>query len=304
MSPRFRAEGAVVVAAFLFGVTFVLVKDAVEDMTPLGYLLVRFAVGTAALAPLAVIAARRQPSPRGALWRASAIAGVVLAVAYILQTVGLQYTEASTSGFVTGLYVVFTPVIEGVVRRHAPPTQIVAGIGVATVGLFLLTGAEVAPDRGVVLTLGCAVAVAAWIVYQGAYAERLAVLPFTTLQMGVIAVVCLPGTVATGVGELTRFAIFAAVFTGVACSAVALGLQLYGQRRLSPSRTALILLLEPVFAGLAGYAAGERLGIVKVVGALVILAGIALAELAPGRASGLADETGEGASARHVATDR
>jgi drug/metabolite transporter (DMT)-like permease len=275
------AEGALVLAAFFFGVTFVLVQDAIEDITPTGYITLRFLIGTAALAPFAVHVARRKREPSRLLWSAGSIAGLLLFAGYISQTVGLQYTESSTSAFITGLYAVFTPIIEAVVRRRVPPAGVCAGIVIATGGLFLLTGAELALGRGELLTLVCALSFAAWIVYQGAYANRLDTVPFTTVQMAVLALVSIPPTAATGIGELTGLAIFAAAFTGIVCSSGALSLQLYGQRRVSPSRAALILLLEPVFAGVAGYLAGERLGAVKLTGAVVILAGIAIAEVVP-----------------------
>ena len=126
----------------------------------------------------------------------------------------------------------------------------------------------------------CAALFAVWIVYQGEYANRLHPIPFTTVQMAVIVVVCLPPSAAQGVGHLTGLALFAAAFTGVLCSAVALSLRVCGQRRLAPSRTALILMMEPVFAGIAGYVSGERLTALELTGAAVILAGIAVAELA------------------------
>ncbi len=296
---RFAAEGALVLAAFLFGVTFVLVQDAIEDVTPTAYVTLRFVIGTAAVAPFAVHIARRHREPAGVLVRAGAIAGVLLFAGYITQTVGLQYTESSTSAFITGLYAIFTPIVEAVVRRRLPPPTVCGGIAVATVGLFLLTGAELAVGRGELLTLACALSFALWIVYQGAYANRLDTIPFMTVQMAVVAGLSLPPTAATGVGELTALAIFAAAFTGIACSSVALGLQLYGQRRLNPSRAALVLLLEPVFAGIAGYASGERLGPVKLVGAAVILVGIAVAELVPDREAG---PDAAGATSRQSAT--
>jgi drug/metabolite transporter (DMT)-like permease len=279
----FAAEGALVLAAFFFGVTFVLVQDAIEDITPTGYITLRFLIGAAALAPIAYRIAHRKHEPTRLLWSAGTIAGLLLFAGYITQTVGLQYTESSTSAFITGLYAVFTPIVEAIVRRRLPPVGVCCGIVVATLGLFLLTGAELALGRGELLTLACALSFAIWIVYQGAYANRLDTIPFTTVQMGVLALVSIPPTAATGIGNVTGLAVFAAAFTGIACSSGALSLQLYGQRRVSPSRAALILLMEPVFAGIAGYIAGERLGAVKLAGAAVILVGIAIAELRPGR---------------------
>ena len=156
------------------------------------------------------------------------------------------------------------------------------GVLLAAVGLYLLTGARVTLGAGELLTLACAALFAVWIVYQGEYANRFHPIPFTTIQMAVIVVVCVPPTAAQGVGHLTGLAVFAAAFTGIMCSAVALSLQVWGQRRLAPTRTALILMLEPVFAGVAGYLNGERLSAVALTGAAVILVGIAVAELAAG----------------------
>ena len=100
--------------------------------------------------------------------------------------------------------------------------------------------------------------------------------------MAVVVILCVPAAGAQGIGRLSGVAWFAIVFTGVVCSAVALSLQLWGQKRIAPSRAALILLSEPVFAGIAGYVNGERLGAVELAGAAMILAGIAISELGPG----------------------
>ena len=117
---RYTAEGALVLAAFFFGVTFPLVHDALEDVTPFGYLTFRFAIAVLALAPFAIHVVRAEGTDRRLLLRAGGIAGVLLFGGYAFQTVGLQYTSPSTSAFITGLYVVITPVIESVVRRHLP----------------------------------------------------------------------------------------------------------------------------------------------------------------------------------------
>ena len=270
-------------AALFFGSTFVLVQDAVKDVTPMAYLLLRFGIATVAVAPFAVRAARRDAIDRRLLARVGALAGVLLFVGYALQTVGLQYTSASSSAFITGLYVVFTPVVEAVVRRRLPPRGMLLGIVVATIGLYLLTGARIELGKGEALELGCAAVFAVWIVLQGAYVNRLGAIPLTGVQLAVVTVIAMPATGAAGFGTLTALALFAAAFTGIACSSVGLSLQLFAQRRLSPSQTALILLFEPVFGGLFGYFAGERLGALRLFGAAVILAGIAMSELTPRR---------------------
>jgi drug/metabolite transporter (DMT)-like permease len=290
LNRRFAAEGALVLAALLFGVTFPLVHDALEDVTPFAYLLARFAIALIALAPFAIVIARSQGVQRRLLIRVGAIAGVLLFGGYALQTIGLQYTSASTSAFITGLYVVFTPFVEALVLRHPPPWSVCIGIVIATVGLFMLTGADLGFGQGELYTLGCAVMFAIWIVYQGAFANRIHPIPFTTVQLVVVTGLCVPATAAQGVGDFTTIAIFAAAFTGIACSSIALSLQLYGQKRIAPSRAALILLSEPVFAGIAGYVNGERLGTVELLGAAVILGGIAIAELGPARARADAED--------------
>jgi len=290
LTSRYAAEGALVLAAALFGVTFPLVADALEDVTPFAYLLLRFSIAIVALAPFAFVIARAHGDDRRLLARVGAVAGLLLFGGYATQTIGLQYTSPSTSAFITGLYVCFTPFVEAAVSRRVPSPWVVAGIAIATVGLFLLTGADLGFGQGELWTLACAALFAVWIVYQGAYANRLSTIPFTTAQMVVVATLCIPPTVAQGTGELSAIALFAAAFTGIACSSVALSLQLWGQRRIAPSRAALILLSEPVFAAIAGFVDGERLGGLELVGAVVILGGIALTELGPGRARADADD--------------
>jgi drug/metabolite transporter (DMT)-like permease len=153
------------------------------------------------------------------------------------------------------------------------------GIVLATIGLYLLTGADVHIGKGELFTLACAVLFAGHIVYIGAYARRVPTAAFTGMQLGMVAVLSVPAVGLEGIGTLTALAVFAVVFTGIACSAIALPLQLWGQQRIPPARAALILLAEPVFAGIAGFVTGERLGSLRVAGAAIILVGIAVSEL-------------------------
>ena len=179
MSRRFAAEAALVGAALLYGITFPLVHDALDDITPFAFLLGRFGIATLLLMPAAVPALRRRGPERRMLVRAGLTAGVILFGGYATQTIGLQYTSASTSAFITGLYVVITPVIESAISRRLPRRPVVAGIVVATVGLYLLTGADVHIGRGEAFTLVCAVLFALHIVYIGAYANLLRPTEFT-----------------------------------------------------------------------------------------------------------------------------
>lgn len=281
MRRRFAAEAALVGAALLYGVTFPLVHDALADITPFAYLLGRFGIATLLLLPVALPALRARGPDRRMLVRAGLTAGVILFGGYATQTVGLQYTSPSTSAFITGLYVVITPVIESAISRRLPRPPVAAGIVIATVGLYLLTGADVQLGRGELLTLACAVLFAFHIVYIGAYANLLRPSQFTALQIGAVAMLSIAPTAEQGIGTLSTLAVFAVVFTAVACSAVALPLQLWGQRRIPATRAALILLAEPVFAGVAGYVDGERLGTGRLVGAFAILVGIVVSEVWP-----------------------
>jgi drug/metabolite transporter (DMT)-like permease len=275
---RFAAEGALVLAALLYGVTFPLVHDALEDITPFAYLVGRFSIAVLFVAPVAFLALR-DAHDRRLVVRVGVVAGLVLFGGYATQTVGLQYTSPSTSAFITGLYVVLTPVVEAIAYRRTPGASTWAGILIATAGLYLLTGASLDLGRGEVLTLACALLFAIHIAYLGAYARRVPAAPFTGVQLAMVALLSVPPAAVDGIGTLTALAVFAVVFTGVACSAIALPLQLWGQRRIPAARAALILLAEPVFAGIAGYVNGERLGALRVTGAAVILVGIAVSEI-------------------------
>ena len=283
MKHRYAAEAALVGAALLYGITFPLVHDALEDITPFAYLLGRFGIATLILLPVAVPALRRRGPDRRMLVRAGLTAGVILFGGYVTQTIGLQYTSPSTSAFITGLYVIITPVIECTISRRLPRPPVIVGIVVATIGLYLLTGADVHLGRGEAFTLACAVLFAFHIVYIGAYANLLRPMQFTALQIGAVAFLSIGPAGAQGVGTLSALAVFAVVFTGVACSALALPLQLWGQQRIPATRAALILLAEPVFAGIAGYVNGERLGAARLVGAVTIMGGILISEFWPRR---------------------
>jgi drug/metabolite transporter (DMT)-like permease len=270
-----RAAGAVLIAALLFGSTFVIMRDSVDAASPTAFLAARFALGAVALL---AFARRGGPMPPGVATPAL-ITGGALLVGYILQTVGLQYTRTSTSAFITYLLVVLVPVFAAIEHRKLPNARVMIAVGITTAGLWLLTGGVDGVGRGEVLTLGCAAAFALHILFVGRWANDFSAAWFTGLQLAVVSIGCfVPGLVQGGYG-FGWLAWRGALLTGIGASAIALGIQVYGQRVLGPTRTALLLMVEPVSAAFIGYAIGERLGIGGAVGAILILVGVVLAEL-------------------------
>ncbi|MDQ1395864.1 MAG: hypothetical protein QOG64_1123 [Acidimicrobiaceae bacterium] len=272
-----RAHLAVVGAAILFGTTFFVVKDAVADVQPFPFLAVRFLIGALVLWPFA----RRRPRQRG-IGRAGVVCGIALAAGYVFQTTGLQYTSGSVSAFITYLLVVIVPVLSAIVLRRRPDAVTIAGVVVATGGLFLLTGGGLGGiHKGELLTIGCAVAFAVHIVLLADLAPRFDTARLNAIQLFVVGLVCfIPGLWFGGYHFTARAAV-AAVYTAIASSAIAFALQVWGQRRVGPTRTSLLLMIEPVAAAVIGALVGDHLGWQGVAGAALILAGIALAEAGP-----------------------
>lgn len=259
-----------------------MVKGALHDVTPAGFIVLRFALGTVALAPFAAVRRASSVGPvRTRTFVGVAVAlGVALTAGYLLQTVGLQYTDASSAAFITGLFVVFTALIEVALGHHPLRGRTVVAVALAVLGLFLITGATVRVNVGDLLTLGCAFAFAVQIVILGRWSARFDPFVLNTAQMAALAIFTLPALAFTGPGVLTARAWTAIVVTGLACSALAFTLQVYGQRHAPATRSALLLSLEPVFATVTAYATGNGLGALGVLGAAVILAAIVVEERA------------------------
>jgi drug/metabolite transporter (DMT)-like permease len=267
------AYAALAFAALLFGSTFVVIKEAIETLPPLGFVGWRFLLGSAALVALS--------PPKGkAVWRDGLVAGILLCSGYAFQTVGLAHTSASNSGLITGLYVVFTPLLAAAVLRRAPRLLVTTGAVLAFAGLALLTLEEgVSLRRGDLLTVACAVSYAAHIVYLSRVAARHRVVPFTAVQLLVTAVGGLIGAASFEGMPLPGPASWPALLlTGLAVSAGAFLLQVWSQTVIGASRTAIILALEPAFAvAAAALLLGERLAAQGWAGAALILAGIYVA---------------------------
>ena len=269
---------ALVAVTAVWGVTFVQVKDAVAVYPLFAFLALRFAIASATLA---VPAAPRVRSLGGDGVRAAVLLGGLLAAGYGLQTAGLERTTVSSAGFVTGMYVVLTPLFALALFRIRVGVALWVGVGLAVLGLALLSGVEAGSPAGDALVLGGAACYSLQIVLLERYAPPYDALALTLVEM-LTALACF-GAIAVALREFDvprGWTVWGALLvTGVFASALAFLLQTWAQRRTTATQTALVFALEPVFAALFGYTlAGDRLGLAGWTGCAVILVGIVVAE--------------------------
>ena len=279
---RQTAELALVGIASVWGLTFVMVQDAIELLPTMAFLAYRFI--PAALI-VAVIFRRRLRvlPPEG--WRAGLVMGIFLTGGYIFQTLGLEDTSASNTGFITGLFVVLTPVLGAVFLRQRVPLLVWAAAGVSLLGLWLLSGAGGDFNlRGDGLVLLCAFSLAAHILATAAAVARFDVGALLAVQLGVVGFTCL--AIAAIAGQLERpegATVWSALLvTSLIASALGFFVQSFAQLHAPPARTALILASEPAFAGLFGWLLNdERLSITGWLGAALIMSAILAVEVVP-----------------------
>ena len=279
---RLAAEGALVGIAAVWGLTFVMVQDAIEELPTMAFLAYRF-LPAALLVALVFRRQLRSLSPAGL--RAGVLMGVFLTAGYVFQTLGLEETSASNAGFITGLMVVLTPLLAAIFFREKMSGITWAAAGVSAVGLYLLTGA--AGDlnaRGDGLVLLCAFAFAAHILVTARGVREHDVGALLVVQLAVTGVICLTIAAALGQLEVPRGATVwsALVVTSLVASALGFFVQSYAQQHAPPERTALILASEPAFAGFFGWLlANETLSALSLLGAALIVAAIVAVELLP-----------------------
>ena len=276
------AELALVGVCAIWGLTFTMVQDAIAVLPTFAFLAYRFSAATAIVA--AVFWRRLRALPREG-WRAGLVMGVFLTGGYIFQTLGLEKTSPSDAGFITGMFVVLTPVLGAVVLRQRISGLAWAAAGVSALGLYLLsgTGGDFSL-RGDGLVLVCAFSLAAHILATGRAAKAYVVGALLVVQLGVCAIVPLVLAVAKGDIEAPHGGKVwsALIVTVVFASALGFFVQTFAQQHAPPARTALILASEPAFAGLFGYALnGDRLSAVAWFGAGLIMAAIVAVELSP-----------------------
>ena len=269
---------ALVLVTAVWGVTFVQVKDAVALNPLFAFLAVRFWIATLTLAVPGLPRVRSLGRPG---FVGGAFLGLLLAAGYTLQTAGLERTTVSSTGFITGMYVVLTPLIALVLVRSRIGLSVWGGVALSTIGLAMLSGIHAGSVTGDLLVLAAAAVYSLQIVLMERYAPRYDAVAFTLVEMLAAGVAL--GVVAAALGDLHLphgWTVWGALLvTGVFASALAFLVQTWAQRRTSATRTALAFTMEPVWTAFFGYTlAGDRLGLLGWGGCAVIMAGIVLAE--------------------------
>jgi drug/metabolite transporter (DMT)-like permease len=286
LKKQLLADSALAAVTLVWGATFVMVKDVIEQVSPMLFLAVRFAWGALALALIALLMGRwRSLSWREIRW--GALIGVALWAGYALQTIGLQWTTASNGGFITGLSVMFVPVFGLVVLKHWPHRWAVLGVVMATIGLALLSlrlEGGINLNLGDALVFGCAVAFAVQIVLIAHVASWADPLRLALVQIAVAGLLSAASAALfeRPVASISLEIWAAAAFLGITATAAAIVIQVSVQRFTTAVHTALIFTLEPVFAAIFGvWLQGDRLGPIAISGAALILIGMLVAELGP-----------------------
>jgi drug/metabolite transporter (DMT)-like permease len=277
---RLKADLLLLVTTFFWGVTFVVVKEAIRTTGVFVFLTQRFTVSSLILVCICLV--MRRPFSHRFL-KQGAVMGTFLFGGYAFQTAALLHTTASNTAFLTGLNVVLVPLIGSFLYGQQVNRNMVLGVVMAAVGLYLLcTGGGWSFNRGDMLAIVCAVSVSLHVIYTGKYAGRSDVYWLTAIQLGTVAL--LSTLMALSLGDsvivwhpevfdaLVICVLFATVFAFIIQTAM--------QRLTSPTHTALIFCMEPVFAALYAYVMlGERFGIPGFIGAFLILAGMILSEI-------------------------
>ncbi|WP_245410642.1 DMT family transporter [Notoacmeibacter marinus] len=295
MRRRLTAALMLLAAGGIWGGGFVAQSTAMDSLGPFAFIAARFAVAFIGLLPFALFELRRAKSPLGDRladtsgatlipeWRGYGLAGLAFFAGMATQQIGLLTTSVSNSGFLTGLYVVFTPFIALLLFREMPRLLILPASFMALVGIFLLSGGIGGQlNEGDWWTILCAGFWGLQVTLTGRLVERTGLpMTLTAVQMAVACLIALPVTFAFETTELWQFkvALPEILYTGLFAGGLAFSLQARGQRYVKPGPAAILLSSEALFAALFGaLLLGDRLAPIALVGCGLILTAILIAQ--------------------------
>ncbi|MNO55739.1 EamA-like transporter family protein [compost metagenome] len=275
-----KAELVLVFITMLWGATFLLVHNVMSVSGPMFFVGLRFAAATLFVG---VVSARALSGLTFTELKAGVLIGTSIMLGYGLQTMGLQTISSSQSAFITALYVPFVPLLQWLVLGRRPGLMPSLGICLAFVGLMLLAGPEGGTlhfSDGEIVTLVSAVAIAAEIILISRYAGQVDVRRVTVVQLATASLLAFLMIVPTGerIPEFSWLLLLSAVGLGAMSAIIQVAMN-WAQKSVSPTRATLIYAGEPVWAGIVGRIAGERLPGVALIGGLLIVIAVIVSEL-------------------------
>lgn len=283
-------ELALLAVTFVWGATFLIVHTAMSYSGPMFFVGLRF-VSAGGIALL--IFGRHLRGTTALDLAAGSTIGVAIFFGYALSTVGMQTISSSTSAFITALYVPMVPLLQWVILRKAPGKFALAGVALAFIGLVLVAGpaaSGLSAGTGEVVTLLGAVAIAAEIILISAFAGRIDLGRISIIQLlvaGGIAFLAMPIT-GEQIPEFSWVWLASGLGLGLASCIIQVTMN-WAQKSISPTRSTIIYAGEPVWAGVIGRIAGERLPALALVGAALIIASVIISELKLARTSTAGD---------------
>ncbi len=275
-----KAEFVLLAITLVWGGTFAVVKFALASASPLTFLALRFGIASVIFP---IIYRKNYFSIDRKTLAGGVFLGFLLMIGFACQTVGLKYTTASKSAFITGLLVAFTPIAQAAIEKKMPTRGNLIGVGLVAIGLFLLTSPNgQGLNIGDILTLFCAILYAVYIVYLDMFSKEHDVSKLTMLQLSFTALISIIAApfLETMEIHLTTGLLWALLYTSILATVFATYLQTKYQRYTTPVRAAIIFSMEPVLANIIAYFAfGEFVGIVGAIGGGFIIAGLLTSEL-------------------------
>lgn len=296
---KYLGESALLLNTLIWGGTFALIKNALTDISPLLFLGIRFFIAAMLLYPFIHYTLKKMD-------KNTFIAGSVLGIFYFLgfatQTVGLNFTTATKSGFITGTFVVIIPILQTIIERKKPKWYNIVSIVFVMIGLVFLSSrgdnlfqfiSELGSDFNIgdFLTLLCAILFAFQVVYVDVFTKKYDYMPMVFIQLVITGLGGFLGSlILSGVGlEIIKFnlnsnVVFAIIYTSVFASIIATILQLKFQKVVTPTKAGIIYSFEPIMAAvLAFFILGEKISKFGLLGGVFILIGLLLSEILENR---------------------
>ena len=274
---KFKAAVLLLTTTFFWGITFTIVKQAVESVDVFVFLAQRFIFAFVVILPICLYKGRNLDS--GTIVRGM-VMGILLFASYAFQTLALLYTTASNTGFLTGLNVVLVPVLASLMVRHKISTPVKFAVALSTIGLFLLCGnGSWHFNYGDVLAAVCAVCVSLHLIFTGEFVKTRDFYWLTAIQLGTVALCSSFGAVVRGQEVFIWYPhlLWALLICSLIATVFAFLVQTSMQRFISHTNTALIFCTEPVFAAIyAWFVIDEQMGLYGFIGALLIFSGMLL----------------------------